>query len=605
MAVEPASLLLFAIRSVLRLGQRAQAAYVDATRRRELTLPLPKFFNQLTVEDAVDFFRSADRGGPYVVGHPELPGLLQAFRDGTLTEDDRDLLKTLHVEYANVRRAERGELVWPDGPVFDGAQMRALVTVRQWRRGADPTPSTLKRMSGTLLEIGVDYAVQNPTLFDENSSHGRALKGFLESLDEFDFASTDGSEFPARFFVAVMETAADVPQLLSGDPKAQELVRTASRAISQDVAGRIDEIASSNLDAIAQREAFRRIEDWGELVLRSTLSSSAELVFSNPGRYLRVKDDARQELIGIVARNVLGLVLDDEGVDLAALFSRDALEGLLDTVLEMVAEHPEILTVADNEGISALLSGLAKDLASFDLLEGNLFPEVVRLVLKRSSENLTLLWPDLAGNPRKNLAAGAVMKTLEILTRKPTADEPWKLRLSEAQLIELADSVLDEMAANPGWLLNTSGNVGPALGQVLESALGVVRRRGDLRLSPRLATEILQSALRAGARRKEFLAKLPASAARAGERLLQAAIDTVLKAVFDEQLGAKAAWQLVRHEVVVSIVDESLKVLARHKLDAVAIDALDQVLTAEINALLAGRGFVLQGFSDALNEQFT
>jgi hypothetical protein len=34
--------------------------------------------------------------------------------------------------------------------------------VRQWGKGADPTPSVLQRVGGTLIEIGVNYFANVP-----------------------------------------------------------------------------------------------------------------------------------------------------------------------------------------------------------------------------------------------------------------------------------------------------------------------------------------------------------------------------------------------------------------------------------------------------------
>ncbi|MGD9038214.1 MAG: hypothetical protein PVH82_01165, partial [Desulfobacteraceae bacterium] len=50
-------LILFAIQSALRLGVQARAAYVDATRRRALILPLPNYQAKSDVYDAVEYFK--------------------------------------------------------------------------------------------------------------------------------------------------------------------------------------------------------------------------------------------------------------------------------------------------------------------------------------------------------------------------------------------------------------------------------------------------------------------------------------------------------------------------------------------------------------------
>ena len=44
-----AELIMFAIRSAIKLGQQSREAYVDATRRTALVLPLPSFPVAITV----------------------------------------------------------------------------------------------------------------------------------------------------------------------------------------------------------------------------------------------------------------------------------------------------------------------------------------------------------------------------------------------------------------------------------------------------------------------------------------------------------------------------------------------------------------------------
>jgi len=69
MISDSATLVLFAIRSAIKLGQQSRQAYVDSTRRRELTLPLPNFFVATDADDAVGFFRNPGLGKKYVEGY--------------------------------------------------------------------------------------------------------------------------------------------------------------------------------------------------------------------------------------------------------------------------------------------------------------------------------------------------------------------------------------------------------------------------------------------------------------------------------------------------------------------------------------------------------
>ena len=68
MITDSATLMLFAIRSAVKLGQQARIAYVDSTRRREIVLPLSNSFNSSGFMDALGYFRDPKFGKPYVEG---------------------------------------------------------------------------------------------------------------------------------------------------------------------------------------------------------------------------------------------------------------------------------------------------------------------------------------------------------------------------------------------------------------------------------------------------------------------------------------------------------------------------------------------------------
>ena len=58
MISDSAALLMFAIRSSIKLGQQARQSFVDSTRRRELFLPLPNFFAGTNEFDAKQYSKS-------------------------------------------------------------------------------------------------------------------------------------------------------------------------------------------------------------------------------------------------------------------------------------------------------------------------------------------------------------------------------------------------------------------------------------------------------------------------------------------------------------------------------------------------------------------
>ncbi len=611
MITDSATLLLFAIRSAVKLGQQARIAYVDSTRRREIVLPMSKFFNSSGYMDALGYFRDPKFGKPYVEGghidgqeydgSKALQNLLATPPD-KLKKEDKKELETLHVKYVNIDRAREGLLSWEKGNelIISPEEFEAFSSISQWRSGADPTPSALHRMAGTFLEIGIDYAINKPDLLDKNSKKGKAIHSFLSALDDIDFPETALSELPARLFVATIETATENIELLSGDSKVQEFIKITTREISTNVAQRINDINNDNgLDAIAKREARLKVQDWGELLYRSTLSSGGRLILSDPAKFLSVKDAGNQALVSSVGNSILDLILEDGG-RLEDVFSREGIEVVISAALRTIGEHPEILTRTDNDGVKKLISGLAKELSQTDnLLNRDIFPEIVRLVLEKSGENLELFWPDLQNDPEKNLMITAAKTTLAILSRKPKDNESWKPQFTKSDLLVVTESVLDELVQNPGWLITEAGELSGTLQAVLTSTMDVLRKHGAKRLSASVGVEIILEALTTVALRQEFTNKLPN-----GQMIVSAAIEVILSRIFSKHLDAKASWQLLKVEVVEGIMQMVMERLALTNLDQDTINKLQECIDEQIASIAKGSLFSLDSLADSLDKKF-
>jgi hypothetical protein len=591
---DAAAVVLFAIRSSIKLGQQIRQAYVDSTKGRDLVLPLPNFFSGVDIVSAANYFDV--KGQAYLADRPKLAALLQLRKTPgrTLTAADEAEVCAYHIEFENLDRARRGDFVsGANGSALNADELNALITIRQWKRGDNPDPSPLQRIAGTLVEIGVDYFTSVPGALAENSRQGNAIRGFLEALHEVRFSEEKLGNLPGRLFVAALETISQNTDLLSADAKVQELVKAATKSVSADVARRLDQLSGSDL------VKADRVRDWAELVFRSLLSSAGGLVLANPKRFLGVEQDGPAALVSRVGESVLGLVLDESSLRLDRLFSRQGLEAITKTALVVVGEHPEILIRSNNAGLQKLLSAIAGELGQFDtLLTPDLLPELTRLILEKTGENLALLWPDLEHNPQRHLLLVAAGITLRILSRAPAANERWKPQFSSADILLVAGGVLDELAANPTWLLDQAGQVNENLRLALDAALGVLRVRADARLSTATAAEILRAVVTTVGRRREFLDQLPDGS----QTLVAAALDAVCRTIFDDQLDARAAWQVVRQEAMVALVSVSLNQLARVNLSSAKVLAFAVFMKQQVAALVAGGALDLPSFESHLRD---
>ncbi len=135
MVSDSAALVLFAIRSALKLGQQLRMAYVDNTKRRELVLPLPNFFSSPDVVSATNYF--AGPGGRHVATSARLAAMLHKQKQPgeLLSEAEQAELCAFHAEFFNVDLAQSGRLGQAsDGSSLAADELNALITIRQWQR---------------------------------------------------------------------------------------------------------------------------------------------------------------------------------------------------------------------------------------------------------------------------------------------------------------------------------------------------------------------------------------------------------------------------------------------------------------------------------------
>lgn len=589
MVTDSAALVLFAIRSAVRLSHQLRLAYIDSTKRRDLILPLPNFNSVTDVTSAANFFEVLRPD--YMQKAPRVKLLLEKRKKPgqELTADETGELLILHTEYFNLDLAEQDPDSAQAGAVLTAAEFDALLTVRQWQRGTDPNPPVIQRVAGALIEIGIDYAVNVPGAFHQDSKQGRAVAGFLSGLSEINFSETQLRDLPTRLFVATLDTLSEESGLLSGDPKVQELIKVTTKGLSTDVARRIEE----NKGNLVKQE---RVADWGDLVFRSVLSSAGRLVVSDPKRFLGVDEPGQIAAVAKVGNAVLGLVLDQPEQRLDRIFGREGLNTVVKAALEAVGEHPEILHV-NQAGLQKLLGAVATQLGQHDtVLTPDILPELARLVLDKTGENLALLWPGLATDPTKNIALTALRTALDILTKEPPAGAKWTPRFSRNDLLAVSEASLGELVANPGWLITKAGALDEHLAVVLEATVGVLRARGDQRLSPAVGVDVLRAALQAVSRRQEFVDRMPG-----GEPLVAAALDAILGTIFSEHASPKVQWRLVQSAAIRDVVHVGLDQLARAELRPEMIARLQAVLGTQLKRIDDGKTWDVALFEADLN----
>ncbi|MFM1892484.1 MAG: hypothetical protein RLZ44_1561 [Pseudomonadota bacterium] len=582
-----ADLVLFAIRGALQVGSQARVACVNSAKRTALVLPLPDFNRAPSFSAAVDFFADLQHEGP-----AQLVALIRKIRDNEpfATEEREQLIEYHNDELAKAAFGGADFKNLDDGTALSAESFNALVTIAQWQRGADPNPTVLQSIAGSLLDVCVDYFVQTPDSLDASSRKGRALKSFLTALDDISFAQAPVKQLPRKLMIGVLETIDANPDLLTSDSRYQEIIGCTARSLVTDVGARLIHVE----DDLTRTE---RIEAWGESVFRSVLSSTGQLILSDTGRYLGVDDKGRQALVECTGHAILGMVDKAPQGGLEAVFSGANLEQLVDTVLLVLAENPSLVT-ADDSRLGPLIASAAADIAAIDALEHKgLVPEVVRLIVSATGENADLIWPNMA-DPAGNLALTAARTVISVITEPPPAGAAWKVRLSDADIAQVTETVLVELASNPAWLIDELGHGESTLQAVLQATFGVIRARGQNILSKQSGLHILQASIQAVAQRRELARKLPN-----GDALVAAVIDACLASLLNTG-NESALWQLARGETLEAVLDVTLQAISRIDFSAISptavVSLVDLVLQEHVALLQGGAAWDAQAFAGAL-----
>ncbi len=560
-------IVLFGIRAGLKLSRQARIAYVEATISKQLVLPLPDFNPQVNETAAVDFFRGA--GKVYLKDNPELKGLFQKAKKGNLSSKERIDFINSYLELKLLDDVKLG-LVKPDASGFTPEALNALVTVRQWARGKSPYPSGLQRILGTLIEIGIDYFSNKSDLINEDTAIGKAIKGFLKSLDDLDFKTEAVDRIVRTLFIASLECIQDNTALVSGDEKVQSLIESVSKAVIIDLKERTEALSDTDLSL------WESIVQTGQLIFKTTLSAAAEVVLDNPGTYLGIKDASEQAIVSSVTRSVLGVILDEDSVDLKSLFTAQSLKKVLRAVLITVSEYPELMGV-DHKALRKILSAVTRQLAQeTEILDSNILPEVMRLIIEKTTMNIELLWPEQYRDmPEKHLLITASKELLSRLAAKKKDTQIWSPRLSKTDIVDLLEVVLDEIVENPDWLIKDAYSEDTNLGILVDTVLDCLSRVPEPRIGPELFKAVFLSVIEVVALRHELIEVVTVDgSARVPVGLI---LDAVFEAVFSDSDG-KARWVLARQEILNLIISTILNAAVEKGFDETLVEKIKKVL---------------------------
>ncbi len=566
---------LWTIQAGVRLYAAGRKAYVEATLDRPLILPLPRGPG-ISAASARNFFKH-DPQGTVIAQRDEnarIRLLLAATDAGTLNPEDEEELKQIYAAYLAELHPDAFERpISSDEP--KGHEIVAIMTVRQWSKGElGGHPSALQRIAGTLVNVAVDYFLYTPEAISSNRPSGRALKAYLEVMDDLDFAETPPAEIAGELLVAIVDSVGDHPDLIGNTETEKKLVRNITISLSASAKTYLENVPT---------EVRWEGSAWLKMIARAVIKGSTDTVLADPNTVLGF-GETETRFIQEVGGTIADLLIGADRLRFQALLSGEGVNTIIKAALRATAKNPEILKI-DNQGLRNILVGLADGLSQQpNLLVHDLFPDIIRLVLENSADNLDLIWPKGTHDLADHLLITGTRELFQALA-EGTREGGWPT-LTKSQIIDIVEVVFDEIVENPEWLLQSAGHEGgSALSVAVRAALDSLGQLKAPRISADAAVAAISAAISASAMRLELLRELPPGGADAGKIAIRAAMDALFQNAIGDHVSAEAKWIRTRNSSLVVALEAALEGLVRIGAEQKHID----VLRAEIGGLIDQR----------------
>jgi hypothetical protein len=442
------------------------------------------------------------------------------------------------------------------GPRID--ELQTFITIRQWSDAeASKKITALQRISGTLVNTAIDYFLEAPGAISDKKPEGRALRAFLEAIDDKNFADTPVENLAGDLLVAIVEAVKLEPQLIGNSETTEKLVKNITTSLSVS--------AKTYLNDLPTTEQRQRGE-WLQLIAHSMVKGTAETVLSDPQKILgasKTEGVVIQEVGGAVADLLIGKD-DNRRLQFASLFSGDGLETVVKATLSAVTDNPDILKIG-NDGLKKVLIEVADELEQVpELFAEDMYPELVRLVLEKSSANLSLIWSVNENNPKKHLLVMASSELMKQLSKKPAAGQ-WKPVLTRTQALAVAEAAFDEVLDNPYWVKKIAGVGGAGekpLGVAISAILQSFAMVENGRFNNETIVAALKAGLNAGAMDTALLKKVPQAAAGDVRVAITSAVDAIFNGVLAGDSNARSQWHQARNSTISVAIEVVLEQLA-------------------------------------------
>ena len=530
--------LVFAVRSLVRLGAAARAAYEQQVRDRGVRLADLEF---PTLEgDAAlrQFFFSNDE-----LEKRSTSGDLKVLWTADLDPVNDDARRKLIEVQADFIAAQPPAENASQTEATFAREPHAVVLLEQWSKDAKP-PSPLMRIALALADIAIDYVTTNPGVLGVGSagekligSIGGSLRDLLPDAD--DKAKWQGQEGTLAFgeralaiaFQAGLTAVQKRPDVLTPKKEYQALITNTLKPL-------VDVFKATP----EQRPTFSEMRD---TILGPVTEAAIATVQQNQTTILGSRFDA-----GTLLGTVTGVVLGEAGKSgLTQLLTNEGLLRLHRAVLGVAAAQPQLFIKGADPGAAAtrkLVASLANVLKTAQPpLTQDLIAEIAVTALDvfgREAPSLLHLgegWNDAAAASINDLVGG-----LAAGLENGNAAAAFQTSFSASQLVKISEILFAQIARTPGMLAKDASPEVKALTAALTTLLTT---RGAELLAPSDWTTLTTSIAAEVARNP---ARLVAAADKPEGQLLVKLVSAVFAVAGDAQASGRSSGNLLFGETL-------------------------------------------------------
>ncbi len=331
-----------------------------------------------------------------------------------------------------------------------------------------------------------------------------------------------------------------------------------------------------------------------EVVLRKAVSLITDFVFNknrntslNRLQYLLellkyfLEEIIRKHPNHLGLRVLEFLISEDFRLGLSNGLNRSLLDLYIQTLLEIITTHPEI--IAPNPNIQKIITGVAQSLEKSDLNQPDLLPKVLKIILLQTSENIDLEFDDEDG-ALKNILLEALRQVLDALAFE-VEEGKWKPVFRADHIVEIVLYVLEEVSENTDWL-DTEDQIYLTLSSIFEAFERIPRHRQP---SFSLIKLIVIKLLEAVKNHPGYLEILSETEAGSPKIVLSRVMEKLFDAIY-QNISIKATLSVIHQPSIMdALLDYYLYRTSFHPIEEEAILEASQHVAQAVKALDEGR----------------